>query len=221
MKDGLMPTLDLAAREDRVSSHLPFSAKVTENVVSTRGGDYMSTWSITGLSFESLSYAEAYAKMEALNLLVRSLSNGKYAFWVHRIRRIAGDVLSVPEAGFPQRFLQKYYDRLAEGGMMSTEIFLTVIYRPQPQRATGVLGKIGRTLQDVAHEQDATLDIMESLHQQVCRTLDAYGPERLGDYEHNAIRYSRQLEFYSYLLNGHWWRIPVKDVPLYLSLIHI
>ena len=218
MKNDAVSTQELVARDDRVSSHLPFSAKVTENVVSTRGGDYMSTWSITGLSFEGLSYAEAYAKMEALNLLVRSLSNGKYAFWVHRIRRVAVDKLAVPESGFPRRFLQQYYDGLAEGGMMSTEIFLTVLHRPQPQRATGVLGKIGRTLEDIAHEQELALDVMESLHQQVCRTLDAYGPERLGEYEHKAIRYSRQLEFYAYLLNGHWWRIPVKDVPLHKYL---
>ncbi|UTY59673.1 VirB4 family type IV secretion/conjugal transfer ATPase [Massilia sp. erpn] len=218
MKDGFAPTLELAVKEDLISKHLPFSARVTENVVSTRGGDYMSTWSVTGLPFEGLSCAEAYAKMEALNLLVRSLSNGKYAFWVHRIRRTACDALSVPAGGFPHRFLQKYYDRLGAGGMMSTEIFLTVIYRPQPQRTTGLLGKIGRTLEDIAREQAEALDVMESLHQQVCRTLDAYGPQRLGEYEHHSLRYSRQQEFYAYLLNGHWWRIPVKDVPLYKYL---
>lgn len=208
----------LAAREDLASAHLPFSARITPHVVSTRGGDYMSTWSIAGLSFEGLSDAEAYARMEALNLLVRSLSNGKYAFWVHRIRRLTSDALEVPDAGFPHVLLKKYYDKLAGGGLMSTEIYLTVVHRPLPQRASGVLGKIGRTLADLAHEQAAVLDLMENLHQQVCRTLEAYGPVRLGDYQHEGRAFSRQLEFYAYLVNGHWCRIPVKDLPLYKYL---
>lgn len=218
MKTANTSTRELAAREDLASNHLPFSARITPQVISTRAGDCMSTWAIAGLSFEGLSDAEAYAKMEALNLLVRSLSNGKYAFWVHRIRRLTSDALSVPETGFARGLMEKYHAQLAAGGLMSTEIFLTVIHRPLPQRAAGVLGRIGRTPGDIAAEQAAVLDVMDNLHQQVTRTLASYGPVRLGDYDHEGRHYSRQQEFYAYLVNGHWWRIPVKDVPLYKYL---
>jgi type IV secretion system protein VirB4 len=218
MKTARASSSELAAKEDTASRHIPFSSRLTANVVSTRGGDYMSTWFIGGLSFEGLSNEESYAKMEALNLLVRSLSNGKFAFWVHRLRRATSDTLEIPTVGFPQHLLQKYYDKLTSGGLMSTEIYLTIIHRPFPQRASGLIGRIGKTLDDIRHEEEAVLDAMENLHQQVIRTLAAYGPERLGEYEHEGVTYSQQQEFYAYLLNGHWWRIPVKRVPLYKYL---
>jgi type IV secretion system protein VirB4 len=216
-------SLSLATLEDTASRHIPFSARLDEHIISTRNGDFVSTWFIEGLSFEGLSNDEAYAKMEALNLLVRSLSNGKYAFWVHRIRRNTSDMLEIPEAGFPQELLKKYYDQLCSGGLMATEIYLTIIYRPFPQRSGKVIGKIGRTRDDIAQEEANTIDVMENLHQQVKRTLSAYGPSRLGEYRHNGVTYSRQQEFYAYLINGHWWRIPVKRLPLhkYLALSRV
>jgi type IV secretory pathway VirB4 component len=76
--------------EDWMSRHVPFSGSVAPGVVSTRVGDFASTWSIDGLSFEGLSDEQALARMDALNLLIRSLSNGHFAFWVHRIRRKSG-----------------------------------------------------------------------------------------------------------------------------------
>ena len=211
-------TLGIAALEDTASRHIPFSSRITDHIVSTRHGDYMTTWLIDGLSFENLSTEDAYARMDALNLLVRSLSNGKYAFWVHRIRRATLDQLDIPEQGFPQHLIDKYYKKLVSDGLMSTEIYLTVIYRPFPQKSGKLIGKIGKTREDMEHEQAEIIDMMESLHQQVTTTLRSYGPSRLGDYMHKGVHYSRQQEFYAFLINGHWWRIPVKNLPLYKYL---
>lgn len=210
--------LAVASKEDLASRLIPFSSRLSDTILSTRSGDYVTTWSIEGLSFEGLSNEEAYAKMDALNLLVRSLSNGKFAFWVHRIRRKTSDSLSIPEVGFPHALLEKYYKELCEGGLMATEIYLTVIYRPYPQKSTALLGKVARTIEEMAHEEESVIDMMENVHQQVARTLSAYGPNRLGEYQLDGITYSRQQEFYAYLINGHWWRIPVKRVPLYRYL---
>ncbi len=208
----------IAALEDTASRHLPFSARLTDSIVSTRNGDYMSTWAIGGLSFEGLNDDEAYAKMESLNLLVRSLSNGKYAFWIHRIRRATADQLSIPEHGFAHDLVKKYYATLSAGGLMSTEIYLTIIHRPFPQKSGKLIGRLGKTRQDIEAEETVVVDVMENLHQQVSRTLAAYAPERLEEYTHKGIAYSRQLEFYGYLINGHWWRVPVKNLPLYKYL---
>ncbi|WGG49412.1 VirB4 family type IV secretion/conjugal transfer ATPase [Rugamonas sp. DEMB1] len=208
----------IAALEDTASRHLPFSARLTDSIVSTRNGDYMSTWAIGGLSFEGLNDDEAYAKMESLNLLVRSLSNGKYAFWIHRIRRATADQLSIPAHGFAHDLVKKYYATLAAGGLMSTEIYLTIIHRPFPQKSGKLIGRLGKTRQDIEQAETVVVDVMENLHQQVSRTLAAYAPERLEEYTHKGIAYSRQLEFYGYLINGHWWRVPVKNLPLYKYL---
>jgi type IV secretion system protein VirB4 len=215
---GKESTLGIAAIEDAASRYIPFSARLTESIVSTKSGDHMTTWSISGLPFEGLSMDDAYKKMEALNLLVRSLSTGRYAFWVHRIRRFTSDRLATPDQGFPQELMQKYYDKLCGKGFMATEIFLTVIYRHFPQRTAGLLGKTGRSVAELAIEEDAVVDALENVHQQVMRTLAAYGPAKLGDYVHDGVHYSRQQEFYGFLINGHWWRVPVKQVPLYKYL---
>ena len=218
MTAGQPSTMSIAATEDTTSRHIPFSAALTGSIVSTRSGDFMSTWFVKGLSFEGLSNEDAYSRMNALNLLVRSLSNGKYAFWVHRIRRFVSDTLAVPEVGFPNHLVQKYYDTLTSGGLMATEIYLTVIYRPFPQKTSKLIGNIGKTLEDIRSEEAKVIDVLDNLNQQIKSTLSAYGVSRLSNYEHEGITYSRQQEFYAYLINGHWWRIPVKRIPLYKYL---
>lgn len=214
MASGL-PSLQLANAEDATSRIIPFSARLTDSIVSTVNGDYMSTWLVAGLPFEGLSNEEAYARMNALNVLVRSLSNGKFAFWIHRIRRAVADGLGVPaEAGFAREFLRKYYGTLGSGGLMSTEIYLTVIYRPFPQKSNKLVGRIGATVEDRKRENAEVVDVLENIDRQVSSSLAAYGAKLLGTYEHHGRTFSKQLEFYAYLINGHWWRVPAKDVPL-------
>jgi type IV secretion system protein VirB4 len=219
VRSATLSTGQLAASEDAVSRVIPFSSQLTESIVSSTTGDYMSTWIVDGLSFEGLSNEDAYARMSSLNLFVRSLSNGKYAFWVHRVRRAVADGLALPEKdGFPRQFLAKYYEGLATGGLMATEIYLTVIYRPYPQRTNKLVGRIGSTLDDIRRENAEVIDALDNVGRQISSTLATYGPRRLGSYEHNGRAFSKQLEFYGYLVNGHWWRIPVKQVPLHKYL---
>jgi type IV secretion system protein VirB4 len=208
----------LASLEDATSRVLPFSAQLTDTVVSTHSGDFMSTWGVSGLSYEALSAEEALARMNALNVFVRSLSNGKFAFWVHRVRRVVTDALSVPEGpGFAREFLEKYYAGL-KTSLMATEIYLTVIYRPFPQKGNKLVGRLGSTLEDKRRENEEALDILENVSRQVASTLAAYGVKPQGTYEFEGLTFSKQLEFYAYLVNGHWWRIPVKNVPLHRYL---
>lgn len=209
----------LANTEDTVGRVVPFSSSVTEEIVSTTQGDFMSTWLVDGLSFEGLSDEEAYQRMEALNILVRSMSNGKFAFWVHRVRRVVSERLEVPrDGGFIEEFLEKYYDKLGSGGLMATEIYLTVVFRPFPQRGAKLMGRIVASVDAIKREQAEAIEAMDDVERQVASSLAVYGPKRLGGYTHEGRRFNRQLEFYAFLLNGWWWRIPAKDVPLYKYL---
>lgn len=211
----MLASLSLSTKEDRVSRIIPFSSQVSDAVVMSIHGDFMSTWSIEGLPFEGLSNEEIYSRMEALNLLVRSVSNGKFAFWVHRVRRLVADGLDLPpEPGFARDLVAKYYDMLGTGGLMATEIYLTMIYRPYPQQSGKVVGRIGLSLEEIQREREEAIDVLNDLDRQVGSSLQAYGPRRLAGYDHGGKRFSKQLEFYAYLINGFWWRIPVKDVPL-------
>ena len=216
-------TQRLANQEDVLSRHIPMSARITSTVVSARTGDYMSTWQIDGLAFDGLSIAEAYGKMEAFNVLVRSLSNGKFAFWVHRLRRFTGARLTAPEETFAQHVVEKYYEQLNDEGLMATEIYLTILYRPFPQKAGRLSARAAHTVDEMRHEELEILERMGDLQKQVTTSLGSYGPNLLTDYESEGITYSRQQEFYGYLINGAWRPVPVKDVPLhqYLSLSRV
>jgi len=169
-------TQRLANQEDVLSRHIPMSARITSTVVSARTGDYMSTWQIDGLAFDGLSVAEAYGKMEAFNVLVRSLSNGKFAFWVHRLRRFTGARLTAPEETFAQHVVEKYYEQLNDEGLMATEIYLTILYRPFPQKAGRLSARAAHTVDEMRHEELEILERMGDLQKQVTTSLGSYGP---------------------------------------------
>lgn len=207
-------TSEPAAAEDSIGRIVPFSGVAADGVVTTRSGDFVSTWQVTGLPFEGLSPSDAYAKMAALNLLVRSLSNGRFAFWVHRVRRAVTDELQLPPDGFARAFMEKYHRALASGGLVVTEIFLTVVYRPTPQRA-GWPRRMARSAEEISAGYVAAIEALENVGRQIDSTMSDYGPRRLKHYTHAGRTYSQQLEFYNYLVSSHWWRVPVKDIPIH------
>lgn len=205
-----------SSKEDFASTHIPFSSPITDHIVSTNNGDYMSTWCIEGLSFEGMSFDEVYARMDALNLFVRGLSNGKYAFWSHRVRRPITDELSLPPKGFAHDLVAKYHAKLSDGGLMATELYFTIIYRPFPVKSgrglTRMFGDNGSNAQAIL---DDAIDVLDGLNSSVSSALGKYGVTRLGAYFENSKKYNRQLEFYAYLINGHWWKIPQKtNMPI-------
>src|SRR5690606_26672240 len=142
-----------ANTEDSLERIVPFSSIVGDGIVCTKNGDYVRTWRIEGMSFEGLSDEAVYARMEALNLFIRAHATGKYAFWVHRIRRYISDTLEVPEYNdFTHDLMTRYYESLADQGMMATEFYLTVVYRPYPQGRGGIFGKLNRSMDDIKGE---------------------------------------------------------------------
>ncbi|MDP9902413.1 VirB4 family type IV secretion/conjugal transfer ATPase [Variovorax ginsengisoli] len=209
-----LDSTQLSARDDSPARIIPMSYALTETVVVSHAGDYMTSWLIEGLPFEGLSEKQALDKMNALNQLIRSLSNGRYAFWIHRIRREVADGLEVPPVGFARETMTKYYARMERGGLMATQIYLTVIYRPYPQKSRGVAGKAARNLTEFELENDAALDALDNVARQVASTLSEYHPTILGAYQSNGITYSDQLALYAFLVNGVWKEVPLKRLPL-------
>ena len=203
------------AVDDQISRIVPFSVALNDNVTSTKSGDLVSSWLIDGLSFEGMGMAQAEQQMAQLNLLVRSLSNGKFAFWVHRIRRAIGDELNIPASGFAHDFLKKYNLGLTAGGLMGTQIYLSILYRPTLQsRRTRLFPGPSQSQSDYESDLSSSLEVMANLHIQVSSTLAEYRPHLLSTVTKGGVVYSDQLTLYSYLINGVWIDIPKKNVPL-------
>lgn len=220
-------SLDIAGKEDRLARLVPFAWPVTSSIVMTRAGDYLSTWRIKGLPFEGLDGQEIDAKMDALNVFIRSLANGKHAFWVHRVRREITDRLAAPASGFAQALVEKYYGSLGANGMMVTEIYLSILYRPFPTTSSRAVRRPGTTLADIQAEEEQAVEALRNIDLQIRSSLNAYGVTLLDDYvrkdrtDGNSPReltFSEQREFYAYLINGQWKRVPAKPMPLHQQL---
>jgi type IV secretion system protein VirB4 len=202
-----------SSAEDELSRIIPFSSQVADGVVTTRSGDFAATWHVAGIPFEGLNGPDAAAALNALNLLVRGLSTGKFAFWVHRVRRKVSDQLTLPPSGFARDLMAQYYATMTTGSLVATEIYLTVLYRPNPQGRFQLFGRSARQEDDVHEEFLSAIETLENLDRQIRASLQRYGPRRLRNYQLGTGTFSEQLEFYSFLVNGHWWRIPAKDIP--------
>ncbi|MCX8519688.1 MAG: VirB4 family type IV secretion/conjugal transfer ATPase [Methylophilaceae bacterium] len=210
-------------REDFASKHIPYFLYVTDSIVSTLEGDFVSTWRIQGLPFEGLSQQDALARMDSLNLFIRSLSNGQFAFWMHRVRRHISATLELNDLvqGFSRDLIEKYQQRLKDGGLMDTEIYLSVIYRPFPQKISkGFFRFLANDDVDLEQVRDKAIEIFAGINSQLKSSLSRYGVKQLTTFErphpelNDNIKFSSQTAFYAYLVNGHDWKIPVKNVPL-------
>lgn len=199
-----------------VADHVPFSSLVSEHVVRTTEGDYLRTWKVHGISFETVDPEDILARHNGFNQFVRSLSDGNVALWVHRLRRRMTDRFDAryPNA-FGQQLSDDYFARFANSTMMVNEQYLTIVYRPNTERLNRWFRRAARrTVEQIALDEEEALAVMDDLASRVETSLHAYGPEALGEYSCGEIKYSRLLEFFSFVLNGVWESVPVRRAAI-------
>jgi len=117
--------------ERLLSEHIPYAAHITDTVIRTREGDYVQTFRLSGVSFESADDRELNDWHERLNVLWRNIASPNVALWTHLVRRRES---VYPEGdfapGFARQLNQKYRQRLQHETLMVNDLYLTVIFRP-------------------------------------------------------------------------------------------
>lgn len=208
-----------AGTENPLARFVPFSSLVGPYDVITRGGDYLRVWRLDGVPFECADEHLIAERHEALCSLLRNLAGGQWAIWMHRLHRAVGDELQHPrQAGFARDLSLAYQARLGQHRMMSNELYLSLVYRPNVSRVSRALQSRQRTREAIAAAQAEALRVMEERSALVARVLRGFGPELLGLREHGGRRYSEVAEFLGYLVNGRWHPIPMTAGPLYRTL---
>jgi type IV secretion system protein VirB4 len=217
---GFMPRHWAQARaENPLARFVPFSSLVSAHDVITRGGDYLRVWRLDGVAFECADAREIADRHEALCSLLRNLAGGQWAVWTHRLHRVVGDLLQdPPQPGFARDLSRAYQARLGERRMMSSEIYLTLVYRPGTSRVSRALQSTQRTRAAIAAAQAEALRVMEERTALVGRVLRGFGPRLLGAREQRGRTYSEVAEFLGYLVNGCWRPVPQTAGPLYRTL---
>jgi type IV secretion system protein VirB4 len=206
-------------RELLAARHVPYAALVAPEVVRTLSGDYVQTIRLQGIAFESADDEAVNAWHERLNALWRNVASAHVALWVHIVRRRDR---AYPSGEFPPGFArelnERYRARLAGETLMVNELYVSLIYRPQPTAVgSAALKLFGRAESDTARaELTESLEACVKLRSQVLAGLAAYEPEVLGlcAGEGAGPRRSALLEFLGLLVNGERqaWALPTAPV---------
>lgn len=201
-----------------ISQFVSLSTHVSPTIVKTTGGDYLTTWHLSGLPFVGREEWELEHKHNTFNRLLQSLRAPDYvnvAFWVHDIRRHRGiDLRPKFQESFNQSLSDRYFSRLSKEKLMNNELYLTMIYRPvvDGKKFVDKSGNIDR----LKAEQEQAIGTLNELATNLEAVLKDYHPYRLGMYEgKNGTVFSETLELFGYILNRVNEPVPVLPAPVY------
>lgn len=207
-----------------LARYVPFSQIVSDSVISSRNGDFMSTWRLYGIDVTSRDELTQALEMNKLNTLIRTMGTGEFSFTTHRIPRKIQSTLTIPKINnFVDNLLKKYYG-ITNEYLHTTEHYLTVIYRPQ--KVSGGLG-FAFKLKNYEETRQKAVGILEEVGRIIRTNFKEYRVTQLGKYEAEyrvqnvegenetsepaKIQYrNSQAEFYGFLINSDWQVVPHK-----------
>lgn len=207
---------NIVKSEETTASFIPYSSHVTQNAVKLASGDYIQTIRVQGAAHESADVQDINAWHDQLNGFMRNISSPHVAVWSHVVRREYGEYPGGEFApGFCRDFNDKYRAHMAGDRMLVNELYLTVVYRPQPMKAAKLFDVFGKKdPKELEQRQLEELENLRDLTGAAMSALDRYEPELLGCYEHNGVMFSEVLEFLSFLVDGEWRRFPLPRAEI-------
>lgn len=202
---------DALKNEESTAAFIPYSSHVTKNVVKLTNGDYIATIRMQGAAHESADVQDINSWHDQLNGFMRNIASPNTAVWSHVVRREYGEFPGGEyQPGFCHEFNEKYRKHMASDKMLVNELYLTVVYRPQPVKAVKLLDIFSsKDPKELQQRQTEELEVVEDLIGVALASLDRYDPELLGCYDHKGNMFSEVLEFLAFLVDGEWRRFPL------------
>ena len=206
-------------REAGAAAMIPLTAHVDEHVARTRAGEFVQRLRPAGPSFVCADDEDINSWHDRLNVLLRNIASPNLALWTHVIRRReTGYPAGRTVAGFAEEVEQRYRRKMAGERLMTNELYLSIVFRPQPTRIGNAALRLLRRSdpQGARTELRDSLDACAKLRQELLAALERYDPEALGVYrlEGRKALFSSLLEFHGLLINGEWQRMPLPRAPL-------
>jgi type IV secretion system protein VirB4 len=202
--------------DESAAVHIPYTSHVTEQIVKTYNG-YVMAFKLSGIGFENADDDQLNNWHERLNVFYRNISKPNISIWQTVVRHRENTYPDGQfEPGFAHNLNEKYKQRIAQETLMVNDIYVAIVYRPQP-------GKIGKTAMSflrrlnsdaLKQEQEEALEECQKLQQHVSASLSRYDPEPLGIYQQGVHCFSSLLEYFGHLINGEWQRVSLPRSPL-------
>lgn len=194
------------------SVNIPFSAHVSKKTVKNHTGDFLRVFRLEGIAHESADDESINLWHEQLNILLRNLASTNLALWTHIVRRREN---TYPGGEFPEGFAkdlnERYSREIIRGGkkMLVNELYITVVYRPHPDKLSKTFAVFEKNKKALLENQQHALERLDEIEDTILQSLDRYQPEVLSTYDYKGVLYSEVLEFFGFLVNGEWQRMPV------------
>lgn len=204
-------------KEVDLSTYIPYTSHVTRNVIKLGdSGNYVAVIRMQGAAHETADARDINIWHNQLNQFLRNVASPNVALWSHTIRREVHDFPGGEFApGFARALNEKYRDTMRNERMLVNELYLTIVFRPQPVSTLRFLDMLTtKSPAELREKQLDELQTMDDLIMSSLASLDRYSPELLGCYEHKGVMYSEPLEFLGFLLNGEWRKVAVPRAEI-------
>lgn len=194
-----------------IGDYVPLGVHVAPDVVKLRTtAAYLATWRVDGITFETKDPDEILAKSRALNNLLLSLADGRWAVWTHKLRRKVHERLSTQYSNaFSSSMMQQYYGTFEKHQQMATELYLTLVFRPPTVRTRGIFRRSAINAQALRTQEEEALAVLDDAAKVVEATLREYGVTRLTTHQEGRHLISGPATLYGYLVNGVWEEVPL------------
>lgn len=218
------------------TDNIPYLNHVTDHIVSTRNGTYLTTFKIFGRTHECASEHDLNYWLKNINQMFKNIFTANYTVYVHLYRHELGHFkMSSSNLFFPKMFNEKYTASFEDKPLMINDWYLTLEYNPLADKLEKFFSFFEKTSQkekkDIQEHAIQTLDRDANI---ILASLKSYDIRRLGFYycnangeivntidnENNDINeslfcFSETLEFYNFLYNHKWLQVPVTKDFLY------
>ncbi|OCR84643.1 type IV secretion system protein VirB4, partial [Campylobacter fetus] len=188
------------------------------SIVMTREANLISTFEISGVQFEVEEDEALDFINSSLNKMFLSFSNEPIGFYFHNARVEIEDKLS---SNFTNNFLreidQRYYESFSGSSLRKNKLFLTVIFQPFGTK----LQKNSFLNQGIKNKKVEIKQLILKFNEYLERikaNLAKFSCSQLGTYEKDGKIYSKQLEFYGFLIGGKFLPVRLSNMPIYTYL---
>ena len=184
-----------ASNEKNLSTYIPYVKHVSQSIIKTNNNEYIATIELQGKAFYTIDEEDISIWKEALNNHIKTISSvtPDIAFWTHTIREKTEINLNNNFTNqFCQRLNQQYLNNFNQ--TYTNRLFLTLVLK--------------------SYSEQESIQILQDAINQLQTSLASYNPSILTTYSYKDKLFSKALEFYAYLINKEWIKIPLLNVPI-------
>jgi type IV secretion system protein VirB4 len=206
-----------AGKESPTASWMPYSTHVSDTIIKTKGGDYLTVLHLEGVPFETADMGDLDVMQEALNTFLRQQGTSRVALWSHVIRRRDDGLPAARFApGFGADLNTAYLGALQGSTRRINDLFLTLVLKGDMAQRSGLARFLtGSDKASLRASQEAAIVELEDIRRQAEAVLAPYRPYVLKIREtETGLLLSEPASFLGFLANGFVQDMPVTRSPL-------